>query len=229
MDNNENEEQSKVKCDDCGMIFKSEESMLNHKEKFCTGPTNENKLINDGDDNDYDNNNEDYLLDDQINNDNFDNKNNNQTPVALQNKTTPRENNLIDFQSPGLTNQTPNNNKNPKSPPIISSKKISNKDNSPINTTRYSYDNNDGNKSAINDIKSYKNKKKIEQSIKDREDQLVRDSIRDEQLISSFDKNNYGDGKILNDKNLNLNTAELGINAYINRDEPYKNLMKEVS
>ena len=229
MDDNDHENEAKVKCDDCGMLFTSEESMLNHKEKFCTGPTNENELINDGDDNDIDNdnNNNDYMADDQINNDNLNTKNFNQTPVPLQNKnTTPRNNNQNEYESPALTNNIENNK---KSPPIISSKKISNKDNSPINTTRYSYDNNDGNKSAINDIKSYKNKKKIEQSIKDREDQLVRDSIRDDQLISSYDKNNYGDGQNLNDKKLNLNTAELGINAYINRDEPYKNLMKEVS
>ncbi len=234
MDDIDNENnQTKVKCDDCGMLFTSEESMLNHKEKFCTGPTNENELINDNDDDINNDNKNNFLLDDDQNNNDeqLDSKKYGQTPVSQQkNSKTPINNHQNEYKSPALVNQTPNNSNNKKSPPIISSKKITNKDNnSPINTTRYSYDNNDGNKSAINDIKSYKNKKKIEQSIKDREDKFVRDTILDEQLISSFDKTNYGDGKILNDKSLNLNTAEMGINAYINRDEPYKNLMKEVS
>lgn len=163
-------------------------------------------------------------------------------PSPLEHIKTPRdlvaskidkspEQNLI------LKSKTPEQNgaRKSKTPQIVNSK-------SPMNSTRYALDqtdktqqtnpNNNSKKfyataSAINNLKTYKNKKKIEQSVKDMEDTIVRDTIQDRKLVSSFDKPIKNATPKLDNK-LNK-SAELGINAYVNRDGPYNDLMKEYS
>jgi hypothetical protein len=82
---------------------------------------------------------------------------------------------------------------------------------------------------AIDDLKSFKNKKKIEQSVQDMEDTIVRDTIKDRKMMSPpiiMPSNNYNYKPVTT--SLDLNTSEIGINAFIKRDRPYKELMEEV-
>lgn len=87
--------------------------------------------------------------------------------------------------------------------------------------------------SAINELKSYKNKKSMEQSLRDMEDTLIRDTIRDKKINSSLNKTPQN-LMITPDQNISYSGVSTNsFNKYIKnsqaKDDPFKFLVKEVS
>lgn len=79
--------------------------------------------------------------------------------------------------------------------------------------------------SAINQLKSFKSKKSIEQSIRDMEDTLIRDTIRDAKLATSFNAPPLQQSQTISSSNLGRSAysqSQLLIN------DPFRDLLKEV-
>lgn len=87
--------------------------------------------------------------------------------------------------------------------------------------------------SAINEIKSYKNKKSMEQSLRDMEDTLIRDTIRDKKFASSLNKTPLNMMTTPDHNVVNSGTSTNSFNKYIknsqSKDDPFKYLIQEVS
>jgi formylmethanofuran dehydrogenase subunit E len=88
--------------------------------------------------------------------------------------------------------------------------------------------------SAINELKSYKNKKSMEQSLRDMEDTLIRDTIRDKKLTTSSSKTPLNlmttpDQYNIRTSGTSLNSFNKYIKSPQNKDDPFKYLVKEVS
>jgi len=88
--------------------------------------------------------------------------------------------------------------------------------------------------SAINELKSYKNKKTMEQSLRDMEDTLIRDTIRDKKLTTSSGKTPLNimttpDQYNIRKSGTSLNSFNKYIKSPQNKDDPFKYLVKEVS
>lgn len=86
--------------------------------------------------------------------------------------------------------------------------------------------------STINQLKSYKNKKSIEQSLKDMEDTLIRDTIRDKKIATSFNspvpQAPPTAPYIISNPNQLGRTSIFSQNQNLNND-PFRELLKEVN
>jgi hypothetical protein len=182
-----------VKCPDCGMLFTSNYSLAAHRESFCAGVKTSMNRVNP-----------------TLNlSPSYSNKHNTTSTARL----TPI-NKLYTDDRDYL-----NNNSNRNKPNTL-------QNNSSLVNLNEKSRHNDGNaqsvyslnpnktRSAINELKYYKNKKSMEQSIEDFEDTLVRDTMRDKQLAASL-KNVQA---LRNDSSQNDQGA----------GDPYKELFKQV-
>lgn len=70
--------------------------------------------------------------------------------------------------------------------------------------------------SVIDEVKKFKNKKSVEQSLQDLEDTLIRDTIRDKKLVDSLSKNSA----------IQSNEFVQNLDNYI--QDPYKKLLQDV-
>ena len=178
-----------IKCDQCGMIFASSESLRVHKEKFCIGPPN-----NDDDDG----------IDKYIS----------KSP-AINSKYIQNQKRNDNNYTPTLSMHTSSPIKN------SSSTRRFGTPNDEIYYTSSQYNLNPyKTQSAIKELKSFKNKKSMEQSLKDMEDTLVRDTIRDIKLASSI---NSTSSPTLSSKSKNKTPV-----MTLENSDPYKGLLKEV-
>jgi hypothetical protein len=79
--------------------------------------------------------------------------------------------------------------------------------------------------SAINQLKKYKSKKSVEQSLRDMEDTLIRDTIRDSKLATSFNNISPSPGYITSNQTGGrsfLNSSQYPVN------DPIRHLLHEV-
>ena len=150
------------KCEQCGMLFSSEESLQKHTEKFCIGVPDSG--VN-RDDISYD-----------------------ESSIQIDPNLTKQGNGTFYIETPRpKTDELSKHETNPESE-----------------------------KKAIEDLENWKNQKSIEQSVKDMEDLVIRDSIRDKQLVDTLKATDNLDEDLLQRKDNSSN-------------DPYKSLMKEVN
>lgn len=152
------------KCQQCGMIFGSEESLVKHKDKFCIGVPDSGL------------NRDDVSYDEQS------------IQLDAQNDKTGNGTFYIETPKSQPTSRLQTRETNDR--PVVTEKKV------------------------INDLENWKTQKSIEQSVKDMEDLIVRDTIRDKQLVDTLKAEDRLDDDLLSRK----------ANA-----DPYKSLMKEVN
>lgn len=82
-------------------------------------------------------------------------------------------------------------------------------------------------KSIIYQLNEYKKKKSVEQSLKDMEDTLIRDTIRDKKLavtIQSAEPNNTSTFTPPTSSMINVKTSQISLQS----QDPYKELLLEV-
>ena len=194
-----------VKCDQCGMLFNSSETLRQHKNQFCVG-TEDSGIKN-------------YSPVDLkhhpiTSNRSYNGKNDLTSLLNVNSNTNEPINDSIFNRSLGVKSDNP----------AI--------DDDEFNLNPYQA------QSAINELKSYKNKKSMEQSLRDMEDTLIRDTIRDKKLATSLhhktplamsplDHNNQNS---LNNAHEANATSLDSFNKYIksSNDDPFKFLLNEV-
>lgn len=140
------------------MLFRTADSLRRHKEKFCIGPRNNLERKNSLTKDDDENN----VIDNETKH-NFQNEIDKEADRDMNDDYNDSLNQSIAI-SPSTRNfGTPND-------------RINHVNITPMQT-----------QSAIDELKKYKNKKTMEQSIKDIEDTITRDNVRSKKIISSLD------------------------------------------
>lgn len=152
------------KCEQCGMIFGSEDSLVKHQDKFCIGVPDSGL------------NRDDVSYDEQS------------IQIDARNESK-IGNGTFYIETPKSQQQSRLETRETHERPVTTEKKV------------------------IRDLEDWKTQRSIEQSVKDMEDLIVRDTIRDKQLVDTLKTENRLDDELLSRKP---------------PSDPYKSLMKEV-
>jgi hypothetical protein len=170
------------------MLFRTADSLRKHKEKFCIGPRNNLERKN------------------SITKDDESNVNNNESRNNFRND--------IDKEADREINDDYNDSLN-QSIAISPSTRNFGTPNDRINHVNITPQQT---QSAIDELKKFKNKKSMEQSIKDIEDTITRDNVRNKKMISSLDTQR---SKKIDEENEEPVDNELD-------DDPYKSVLDKV-